>query len=119
MHGQGVLHRDVKPSNVFFDGFWNAFLGDFGIAKVLDQSGGMTKEETLTDTRFAIGTPEYMAPEMFLPKAVPDGRSDQYALAVDISSVAVACLVGFFGQVEGLLNFGAREHLSGLVLLIT
>lgn len=38
---------------------------------------------------------------------------------MDISSVAVACLVGFFGQIEGLLNFGAREHLCGLELLIT
>jgi serine/threonine protein kinase len=84
MHGRGVLHRDVKPANVFFDGYWNAFLGDFGIAKVIDGSGGIAKEQTLTATQFAMGTPEYMAPELFLPRATPTGRSDQYSLAVTV-----------------------------------
>ena len=84
MHQRGMLHRDVKPGNIFFDGFWNAFLGDFGIAKVVDSSGGLAKEQTLTATMVAIGTPEYMAPELFSPKAKPDGRADQYALAVTV-----------------------------------
>ena len=84
IHGRGLLHRDVKPGNIFFDGFWNAFLGDFGIAKVVDDSEGIPKGETLTATMATIGTPEYMAPEMFRPKAVPDSRSDQYALAVTV-----------------------------------
>jgi serine/threonine protein kinase len=84
IHGRGLLHRDVKPGNIFFDGFWNAFLGDFGIAKVVDDSGSVPKGETLTATMAAIGTPEYMAPELFRPKAVPDSRSDQYGLAVTV-----------------------------------
>jgi serine/threonine protein kinase len=84
IHKRGVLHRDVKPGNVFFDGFWNAFLGDFGIAKVVDSSAGIAKEETLTATVMAIGTPEYMAPELFSPSGKPDGRADQYALAVTV-----------------------------------
>jgi formylglycine-generating enzyme required for sulfatase activity/serine/threonine protein kinase len=84
IHQRGMLHRDVKPGNIFFDGFWNAFLGDFGIAKVVDSSGGLAKEQTLTATMVAIGTPEYMAPELFSPKAKPDGRADQYALAVTV-----------------------------------
>jgi len=84
IHQRGMLHRDVKPGNIFFDGFWNAFLGDFGIAKVVDDSGGLTKEQTLTATMVAIGTPEYMAPELFSPKGTPDGRADQYALAVTV-----------------------------------
>jgi hypothetical protein len=84
IHMRGVLHRDVKPGNVFFDGFWNAFLGDFGIAKVVDSSAGIAKEETLTATVMAIGTPEYMAPELFSPSGKPDGRADQYALAVTV-----------------------------------
>jgi serine/threonine protein kinase len=84
IHKKGVLHRDVKPGNVFFDGFWNAFLGDFGIAKVVDSSAGIAKEDTLTATMMAIGTPEYMAPELFSPSGKPDGRADQYALAVTV-----------------------------------
>jgi serine/threonine-protein kinase len=84
IHQRGMLHRDVKPGNIFFDGFWNAFLGDFGIAKIVDGSGGLIKEQTLTATMVAIGTPEYMAPELFSPRGTPDGRADQYALAVTV-----------------------------------
>ena len=87
IHSQGVVHRDVKPANIFFDGFWWAFLGDFGIAKVFDSSAGLEKGETLTGTQFAVGTPEYMAPELLKPKATPDGRVDQYALAISVYEV--------------------------------
>jgi len=84
IHQKGVLHRDVKPDNIYFDGFWNAFLGDFGIAKVVDTSAGLAKEQTLTAIMIAIGTPEYMAPELFGFTGKPDGRADQYALAVTV-----------------------------------
>lgn len=84
IHSQGVVHRDVKPANIFFDGFRNAFLGDFGIAKVFSEDANPEKGKTLTATHLAIGTPEYMAPELLSPKVNPDGRADQYALAVSV-----------------------------------
>jgi serine/threonine protein kinase len=84
IHGKGMLHRDVKPGNIFLDGFLKPYLGDFGIAKVVDESGGLVKEQTLTATKMAVGTPEYMAPELFKPRSKPDGQADQYALAVTV-----------------------------------
>jgi serine/threonine protein kinase len=84
IHAKGMLHRDVKPGNIFLDGFLKPYLGDFGIAKVVDESGGLNKEQTLTATKMAVGTPEYMAPELFKPRSKPDGRVDQYALAVTV-----------------------------------
>jgi serine/threonine protein kinase len=84
IHAKGMLHRDVKPGNIFLDGFLKPYLGDFGIAKVVDESGGLAKEQTLTATKMAVGTPEYMSPELFKPRSRPDGRLDQYALAVTV-----------------------------------
>jgi formylglycine-generating enzyme len=84
IHSKAMLHRDVKPGNIFLDGFLKPYLGDFGIAKVVDESGGLVKEQTLTATKMAVGTPEYMAPELFKPRSKPDGQADQYALAVTV-----------------------------------
>ncbi|RMG80316.1 MAG: serine/threonine protein kinase, partial [Chloroflexi bacterium] len=73
-HRMGVVHRDIKPSNIMVDQDGNAFLTDFGIARI--QSG-----EGLTQTGFTVGTPEYMAPEQGLGLAV-DTRADIYSLGV-------------------------------------
>ena len=102
VHASGVVHRDVKPANIFFDAFWEAFLGDFGIAKIVGESGVFDKEHTLTATHMGIGTQEYMAPEQFTPKAVVDGRADQYALAVCVYEL-VAGSRPFRGEKSNLI----------------
>jgi serine/threonine-protein kinase len=84
IHSRGMLHRDVKPGNIFLDGYLKAYLGDFGIAKVVDDVGGLTTDQTLTSTHLTVGTLEYMAPELFRTGAGTDSRVDQYALAVTV-----------------------------------
>jgi serine/threonine-protein kinase len=74
-HQQGLIHRDVKPSNVLLDERGDAILTDFGIAKVVNES------TVLTRTGASVGTPHYMAPEQWTTGRV-DARSDLYALGV-------------------------------------
>ncbi len=74
-HEAGILHRDVKPANVLIRRDDRLALADFGIAKMLESSTG------LTATGMVVGTPIYMAPEQAQGKpATP--ASDRYALAV-------------------------------------
>ncbi|MCA9980623.1 MAG: serine/threonine protein kinase, partial [Anaerolineales bacterium] len=75
-HERGIIHRDIKPTNILFDDEGRPFLSDFGVAK--DTGADMT----LTGQAM-VGTPVYMSPEQFMGTAV-DGRSDQYSLAVVI-----------------------------------
>jgi serine/threonine-protein kinase len=83
-HAQGIVHRDVKPSNILLAGYpprpgqtseWHALLADFGIARAVDTSAA----ERLTDSAFAVGTATYMSPEQSAGDRV-DGRADVYAL---------------------------------------
>lgn len=82
-HGQGYVHRDVKPANILFDAHGNAYLSDFGIAKALAAAPQSNRAASLTGTGMVLGTPHYMAPELVLGQQV-DGRVDQYALAVAV-----------------------------------
>ena len=71
-HARGVVHRDLKPGNVWFTDAGAAMLGDFGLAVALDRS-------RLTSEGMMIGTVVYMPPEQATGRAV-DARSDLYAL---------------------------------------
>jgi serine/threonine protein kinase len=73
-HDHGVVHRDVKPSNILLrqDGY--AYLVDFGLAKAMQGA------EALTSAGAMVGTPEYMAPEQ--SNGESDHRSDIYSLGI-------------------------------------
>src|SRR5213075_574733 len=74
-HGQGILHRHLKPGNVLLDGRGEPLVSDFGLAKWLDSSSHLTRTLTI------FGTPGYIAPEQVNgSSAGPGPASDIYSL---------------------------------------
>ena len=73
-HGQGIIHRDVKPSNVMIAPDREPILTDFGIARMVEATA-------ITDDKSSPGTPAYMSPEQCQGEPA-DARSDIYALGV-------------------------------------
>jgi serine/threonine protein kinase len=82
-HGNGILHRDVKPSNILLTKDGKSVLGDFGLARM------MASNQRLTRLDMVVGTPEYMSPEQ-CASGETGPASDQYSLGV----VAFEALTG-------------------------
>ena len=80
-HRQGVIHRDIKPSNIMIDQEGNAFLTDFGVARMMSY-GAEGVGATLTQSGYAVGTPGYMSPEQGMGLDNVDLRADIYSLGV-------------------------------------
>src|SRR5262245_43275167 len=71
-HSRKIIHRDIKPDNVLFDGSGHPYLSDFGVAKLTESAVSATGEEV-------IGTPAYISPEQARGESV-DSRADVYGL---------------------------------------
>jgi hypothetical protein len=82
-HRKGLVHRDVKPSNVLLDATEHVYLADFGLTRRLEEQGAQAGEGR------SVGTPAYLAPEQIEGTPV-DGRADVYSLGC----VLFECLTG-------------------------
>jgi serine/threonine-protein kinase len=74
-HGLGVVHRDVKPSNIMLTRSGRVKVADFGVAKAIGEQTDLTRTGTV------IGSPAYMAPEQVRGQVL-DGRADLFSLGV-------------------------------------
>ena len=85
-HGQGLIHRDVKPENILLNRQGDALVADFGIGRALEDRAEVERrggtEELLTGVGALVGTPAYMSLEQADGERELDGRADVYSLGV-------------------------------------
>ncbi|MFQ5923924.1 MAG: serine/threonine protein kinase, partial [Anaerolineales bacterium] len=100
-HSQGLIHRDVKPSNVLTDKRGNCLLTDFGIAKMVEGT------KHFTQTGGIVGTPHYMSPEQ--------GGGDPLTRQSDIYSLGVL----LYEMVTGRVPFDAETPMAVVIKHMT
>ena len=96
-HSHGVIHRDIKPSNIMLDRQGNAYLTDFGIAKMGEGTSQLTGSGI-------VGTPAYMAPEQ-TKQGPPTPAADVYALGVTL-----------FEMITGQVPFSADTPIAQILM---
>ena len=116
-HRRGVVHRDVKPANLFLTRQGRVKLIDFGLAKTaeevlepgLEATAAEPHDEAELGALTFFGTPEYMAPEQVAGGLV-DGRADLYALGCVLYELVTGRLPFVASHTVGLLDAKLRGH---------
>jgi serine/threonine protein kinase len=105
-HGEGVVHRDIKPQNLLVEPSGFLKVTDFGIARLSES--GTEAHQTLTVAGVVVGTPAYMSPEQLLSEPV-DGRTDLYATGAVLFECVTGSLVYQAPSLTALLACHLRD----------
>jgi len=102
IHGQGIIHRDIKSSNILLDANGRCYLSDFGIARA------STDSTQMTSTGNIMGTVDYLAPELVETDQRANARSDLYSLGVLL-----------FEMVTGALPFRGENQIAVVAMHVS
>ena len=116
-HAEGVIHRDIKPENILFNKQGHVALADFGLARLAMDTNA---EISITQTRQAMGTLNYMAPEQYENPKTVDHRADIYALGVLLYELMTGKVPrGSFPSVESICPTGPKvDHMINQALQV-
>jgi serine/threonine protein kinase/Flp pilus assembly protein TadD len=114
-HGQGLIHRDVKPENILLSQ-GHALVADFGIARA---AGLAAAAQQLTQPGLAMGTPAYMSPEQVDGERDVDARADQYSLACVLYELLAGQPPFMGNNIAAVLSRQLRDPVPPLTTLRT
>jgi serine/threonine protein kinase len=109
-HELGIVHRDIKPANVLLNMKGQVKVADFGLAKIEDPG-----QHGLTKTGYAMGTPDFVAPEALTLGTAIDGRADLYAVGVMLYQMLTGKLPRWNYPGPSELDAGIDERLDEIV----
>lgn len=113
-HAQGIVHRDIKPENILVTPEARVKLADFGLAKL---ASSLESHAALTQSRWAVGTPNYMAPEQLRAPDTVDTSADIYALGVVLYELVAGQLpIGRFPPPSAVAPSPIDPRLDAIIL---
>jgi serine/threonine protein kinase/formylglycine-generating enzyme required for sulfatase activity len=110
-HELGIVHRDIKPANVLINMKGQVKVADFGLAKIDDPGN-----HGLTKTGYAMGTPDFVAPEALMLGTAVDGRADLYAVGVMLYQMLTGQIPRGAWQPASVLSPGTDPRFDQIIL---